>query len=129
MCFVFFSCKTKNWSVINHQALNLSSCSLRSSEAHSEPSQLSKMELSAKNNFQPLTTSTKNTILDDRLGSVCVSGQIYRLILHLYWPEHQKGLVTMLNGLMHLIKLIKGLCTKLVVSLMSYILNQIFKIK
>ena len=76
-----------------------------------------------------LTNFTKNSILDCQLSSACTSGQIYKLILHLYWPEHQKGLVPRLNGLMHLLKLIKRLCTKLVLALVGYILSQIFKMK
>ena len=126
-----FSYKTENLLIISCQVSKLSSDSLRLSEAHSELIQISKMEVSAEifKNFKPLTGSTRSSILDDRLGSACASGQIYRLILHLYWPKHQKGLLPRVNGLMHLLKLIKRLCTKLVLALMGYILNQIFKMK
>ena len=86
------------------------------------------MKLLAKifSKFQSLTTSTKNSILG---GFACASGQIYRLRMHLYCPQQQKGLVLRLNGLMHLLKLIKRLCMKLVLAPMGYVINQIFKIK
>ena len=113
----------------SYHKVKVSSSYLHASEVHSEPSQISKMQILAKifNSFQPLTTSTKNFILDDRLGSACTFCQFYRLIFNLYWPEHQKGLVSRENGLIDFLKLIKILCTKLVLALTGDILHQIFK--
>ena len=81
-----FSYKTENLSTISCQAFKLNSDFLHLSEAHSELIQISKVEVSAEifKNFKPLTGSTRSSILDDRLGSECASGQIYRLILHLH---------------------------------------------
>ena len=123
-----FSYKTKSWSPINCQAFKLSSSSLQSSEVYSEPSQISKMELSAKifNSFQQLTTSTKTPLIDWILRAPLVKFIDWYCI---YIDHNIRDLIPRVNGLMRLLKLTKRLCTKLVLALISHILDQIFKIE